>query len=147
MRQEDQLIQKLEHENFIVGKRRDGIYHVYLKDGTLLDLKLQSEMVYYYDEITQGIPGLFIFEAGHACSVTKQARDNAILIEEFTPIKSSVVFVQNQVYKMIAAFFYRKNRPKQPYLIVSNFDDGIDWLLSMKEEKAEKSVKKKALSR
>jgi hypothetical protein len=144
MLQEDQLIQKLEHENFIVGKRRDGIYHVYLKDGTLLDLKLQSEMVYYYDEITQGIPGLFIFEAGHACSITKQARDNAIVIEEFTPIKASVVYVQNQVYKMIAAFFYRINRPKQPYLIVSNFDDGIDWLAS---QKIEKTMKKKVVSR
>lgn len=144
MRQEDQLIQKLEHENFIVGKRQDGIYHVYLKDGALLDLKLQSEMVYYYDKITGGEPGLFIFEAGHKCNVTKQARDNAIVIEEYTPIKASVVFVQNQVYKMIAAFFYRVNRPKQPYLIVSNFEDGIEWLLSMKEEK---TAKKKVITR
>jgi hypothetical protein len=144
MKQEDQLIQKLEHENFIVGKRQDGIYHVYLKDGAVLDLKLQSEMVYYYDKITEGVPGVFIFEAGHKCSITKQARDNAIVIEEFTPIKASVVYVQNQVYKMIAAFFYRVNRPKQPYLIVSNFDDGIDWLAS---QKIEKTMKKKVVSR
>ncbi len=144
MIQEDQLIQKLEHENFIVGKRQDGIYHVYLKDGTVLDLKLQSEMMFYFDEITKGVPGVFIFEAGHKCSITKQARDNAIVIEEFTPVTASVVYVQNQVYKMIAAFFYRVNRPKQPYLIVSNFDDGIDWLLS---QKIEKTMKKKVVSR
>ncbi len=144
MIEEDQLIQKLEHENFIVGKRQDGIYHVYLKDGTVLDLKLQSEMMFYFDEITKGVPGVFIFEAGHKCSITKQARDNAIVIEEFTPVTASVVYVQNQVYKMIAAFFYRVNRPKQPYLIVSNFDDGIDWLLS---QKIEKTMKKKVVSR
>lgn len=133
MQQREKHIVVLEHESFIVAKRTDGIIHVYYKDRTVLDLQLQREMLIYFDKITEGIDSLFIFEAGHMCSVTKQARDNAIKIEDITPVKASVVFVQNQVYKIIAGFFYKLNKPKQPYNIVTNFDDGIVWLKSLKE--------------
>jgi len=136
MQQESQIIEQLEHEHFIVAKRFDGIFHVYLKDNAVLDLKLQSEMLYHYDIITKGKKSYFIFEAGHKCDVTKQARDNAIVIEDVAPIKASVVYVQNMVYRMIASFFYKINKPKQPYLIVSNFEDGIEWLNSLKESEA-----------
>ncbi|MCC6819054.1 MAG: hypothetical protein IT245_09200 [Bacteroidia bacterium] len=131
MKQSNQHIKSLEHVKFKVALRNDGIYHVFLKDKTVLDLELQSEMLAFYKEITNEEDGLFIFEAGHMCNVTKQARDKAIEIEAISPVSASVVFVQNMVYKMIANFFYRMNKPKQPYLVVTNFDEGIKWLKSL----------------
>jgi hypothetical protein len=132
LNQSNHHIARLEHDKFIVAKRDDGIYHVYLKDRTVLDLALQKEMLDFYRQITNNIDGLFIFEAGHMCNVTKQARENAILIEDEVPVCASVVYVQNLVYKMIANFFNRFNKPKQPYLVVTNFDEGIKWLKSLK---------------
>lgn len=125
-------IERLEHEKFIVAKRKDGIYHVFLKDRAIIDIPLQLVMAEYYHQITKGEDGLFIFEAGHMCNVTKQARENAIKLEDSTPVCASVVYVQNLVYKMIANFFNRFNKPKQPYLVVTNFDEGIKWLKSLK---------------
>lgn len=139
LNQREHHIKTLEFEKFIVAKRDDGIYHVYLKDRAVIDLELQAEMVQVYKEITGNTDGLFIFEAGHMCNVTKQARENAILMEDNTPVCASVVYVQNMVYKMIANFFNRFNKPKQPYLVVTNFNEGIKWLKSLEPHQLERN--------
>lgn len=138
LNQSERHIETLEYDKFVVAKRDDGIYHVYIKDRTVVDLELQAEMLQVYKKITQNKDGLFIFEAGHMCNVTKQARDNAVLIEYEAPICATVVYVQNLVYKMIANFFNRINKPKQPYLVVTNFNEGLKWLKSLEPHQLER---------
>jgi hypothetical protein len=136
------LIKTIELEEAILGLRHDGIYHVYYKANTIIDVPLQEKLRGVLKEMTQNKKSLFLFEAGDYCSVTKEARDNAIKTETDFPSSATVVLVQNLAYKMIADFYYKINKPKQPYKVVRRFDEGIKWLLSFADtENSEFKIK------
>lgn len=132
MKQEEHIVFSVDRKRIIIAKRDDGIVHVYYKDNTVLDLALQIEIRDIINEIQKGEKGLFIYEAGNKCSITKEARDNAIAMEDQVPSIASVIYVQNAVYKMIANFYYKFNKPKQLFFVVSDFEKGIEWLKEQK---------------
>ena len=133
MTQPEQIIRKFDFSAAIVGLRRDGIVHVYFKPGTEITVTLQEKMLVIYHEVADGVKRPFIFEAAEHCSITKEAKNNALEIESQTPCRMSAVFVTNIAYRVIAEFFYTFNKPKQPYKVVTDFDEGIAWLLQMQQ--------------
>lgn len=134
MKQEDQLVRRIETHEAIVGLRHDGIVHVYYKPDTEITITLQEKMMVIFNEITGQKKSLFIFQAAERCSVTKDARENAIRVENETPTKATVVYVTTLAYRLIAEFYYKFNKPRQPYKVVSDFEDGIEWLLDVEKE-------------
>ncbi len=133
MQEQDALIRTIKMEDAIIGMRKDGIVHVYFRPCTLIDVPLQLKMLEAYNTITKGKKSLFIFEAGEFVKITKEARDNAVVMEEITPTLASAVMVKNLSQMIIATFYYKIKRPKQPYKVVSKFDKGIDWLKEVGE--------------
>jgi hypothetical protein len=134
MSQAEQLVRKFDFTEAIVGLRKDGIVHVYFKPGTEITVALQEKMLIIYHEVAEGIQRPFIFEAAEYCSITREAKENAIRIESETPCKASAVFVNNFAYRMIAEFYYKFNKPRQPYKVVSEFSEGIRWLLEINKQ-------------
>ena len=132
MHQSEQIIQRVEHERMVVGLRNDGVVHVYYKDRTVIDVPLQNELIQVVHDLCKGERMLYIFEAGHQCSLNKAARDNAIAMEDQVPAIATVVFAPNMVYKMIANFYYKFNKPKMPYNVFTDFEAGIVWLQGQK---------------
>lgn len=122
------LVREIETDDAIFGIREDGILHVYMKDDLELDIDAQWRMMKVYDELTGGIKTPFIFEAGNGVMVTKEARDNAIKLEQRSPMGSCAVIVSNTAYVLIANFYYKFNKPTIPYNVFKNFDQGIEWL-------------------
>jgi hypothetical protein len=90
--------------------------------------------VNYANEITGGAKSLFVFDGGEFVSITKEARENAVVIEDSTPTKASAIVVKNLGQKIIADFYYKVNRPKQPYKVFWQFDKAIEWLHSAAAE-------------
>jgi hypothetical protein len=101
---------------------------VYLKDGTELNVELQMKMLEIYDELTGGVKSPFIFEANPSVTITKEARDNAISLEERSPMGSCAVVVNTTAHLLIANFYYKFNKPKVPYKVFKDFDKAIKWL-------------------
>ena len=134
MEQKDQIVRLIENRYAITGLRRDGIVHVYYKTGVEINLELQLEMKAVFLDVTGGRKHPFIFQSGSDVTVTKEARDHAIEMELSTPINRTVVFVQNLAHKIIAEFYYKFNKPVNPYKVVSDFQEGIDWLLEVEQE-------------
>jgi hypothetical protein len=132
VQQQEHIIKKVELENAVVAMRDDGIVHVYFKTNAVLDVKLQMALVDVYIQLIGDGFAPFIFEAGEFVTVTKEARDNAIIMEENTPVFGSAVVVKNLAQKLIADFYYKVNRPKRPYKVVSTFEKGIQWLHEFK---------------
>jgi hypothetical protein len=128
MKEVEKIVKKIETKDFIVGLRNDGLYHVFFKDNVIIDLEVQVDLLKSYEEITGGKKGYFIIEAGHKCNVTKEARDNSVKMEDIFPVKAKFVFVQNAVYRMIANFYLKINKPRLPFHINDNFQNGINWL-------------------
>ncbi len=133
MNQPERIVNSVERKRIIISRRDDGILHVFYKDNTVLDLELQYEIRDILNDFLKGEKGLFIYEAGQKCSITKEARDNAVKIEDQVPALASVIYVQNAVYKMIANFYYKFNKPKQSFFVVSDFEKGIQWLIEQKQ--------------
>lgn len=129
LKQPERIVKSVERKRIIISRRDDGILHVYYKDNTVLDIELQYEIRDILNDFLKGEKGLFIYEAGQKCSITKEARDNAVKIEDEVPALASVIYVQNAVYKMIANFYYKFNKPKLLFYVVSDFEEGIEWLL------------------
>ena len=123
-------MKRLENDQVIVTLRTDGIVHVSFLPNTEITVEFQQVLLDMYNEITGGEKSLFVFDGGEFVSITKEARENAVAIEETTPTKASAIVVKNLAQKIIADFYYKVNRPKQPYKVFWQFDKAIEWLHS-----------------
>jgi hypothetical protein len=134
MTQPDQLIQKIELPESIIGLRKDGILHFYYKPHTEITIEYQLRQLEVMMQITGGKKHPAIYEAGDYVTVGSEARAHAIELEERTPTLCKVVYVRNLAHKIIAEFFYKFNKPKQPYKVFTDFQEGINWLLKKRDE-------------
>lgn len=100
----------------------------------MITVNFQEKIYQVFHEITGGKKSPFIFEAAEYCTVTKEARVNAVATEDRTPTSATVVCVNNLAYRLIAEFYYKFNKPKQPYKVSADFEEGIQWLLNLKAE-------------
>ena len=128
------VVREIDHEFITVSLRTDGIVEVYIKPNTEINITLQKDMIRIYNELTNGKKAVFLFTAGEFVSITKEARIYAIRMEKNTPTFASAILVKNLGHKIIADFYYKVNRPKQPYRIFWNSDKAIDWLKEMQLE-------------
>ena len=111
-----------------ISLREDGIVHVHYNENTELDIPLQMKMLEIFQEITDRKLSPFLITASDGLIVTKEARDNAITIEEISPCYGTAVIVNNLAYVLIANFYLKVNKPKRPYQIFKTEEDAIVWL-------------------
>lgn len=111
-----------------ISLKSNGIMYVLFKDNCMLDIDLQLRMLDEYNKITNHKPTPFIFFAGDNVTVTKEARDNATLLEDRSPLCATAVVITSLAYKLIAEFYMKFNKPKNPYKIFKNEKDAVDWL-------------------
>lgn len=134
MTDQENHVRRVETDEAIVALRNDHIVHVYYKPHTEITVELQHRMLEIFNELTGKKKHFFIFEAGEFCSVTSDARENAIQMEDKTPVGATAVVVGNYAQKLIADFYYRINKPKRPYIVVWKFNKGIEWLKNLQTE-------------
>jgi len=111
-----------------VSLKSDGIVYVKYNQDVTLDIPLQAKSLEAFNEVTKKKLTPFLFEADLGISVTKEARDNAIVMEDQTPCKATAVLVQNIAYALIANFYMKFNKPKRPYKVFNNREEAVDWL-------------------
>lgn len=122
------IIKEIDLKEANISLRSDGIVYVFYKEDCILDVELQLKMIGLYQEITDGKMTPFLFMADNGVTVTKEARDNAIIVEEETPCAASAVVVTNLAYKLIANFYMQFNKPLRPYKVFSNTGEAVEWL-------------------
>lgn len=120
----------LETDRLIVTLRDDGIVHVHMKDRVTIDIDCQDEMKRVYWEITD-VPRPFIFSSGEFLSLTREAQKNAKKMEREVPVAASALVVNNIAQKLMADFYYKFDRPKNPIKVFKDFDKGLEWLKSL----------------
>lgn len=134
MKQTDQLVHTIELPESIIGLRKDGIMHLYYKPHTEITMDYQDRQLKVMMEISGGIKRPAIYEAGEYVTVGREAREHAIELEKITPTLCKVVYVETLAHKIISEFYYKFNKPKQPYRVFTDFDAGIEWLLKKAKE-------------
>lgn len=133
MQDRDSLLTRVEIETAIIAIRKDGIIHAYFKAGTVLDVKLQYRALEIYLFLAGDKKRGVIYEAGPNCRLTKEARENAFNLEDKAPFYASAVLVKNGYQKVIAEFYYKVRKPKDPYGVFWKFDKAIEFLKSFPE--------------
>jgi hypothetical protein len=128
MFQKDKLVKLIETDIFILGMRADGIAHFYLNDNIEITVELQDIFVKAYNDLKNDKPYPVLYEPGSGCSITKEARENAIILEDLTPICASAVIARNTAYQLIANFYIKFNKPKYPYKVFKNHEEALNWL-------------------
>lgn len=122
------LFMEIEIEEVIVREREDGIIHVHFKEGIEITVELQGRMYDIYSEICGDSKRPFMFTAAEFVTYTKEARDNALIMEGlYTGIATAVV-APTLAYKLIANFYLMVNKPKKPYKVFSDEETAIEWL-------------------
>ena len=111
-----------------VALKSNGIAYVFFKDNTEINVELQVRLIEVYDKITNRKPTPFVFFAGDDVTITKEARNNASLLADKSPLNATAIVINNLAYKIIANFYMKFNKPKQPYKIFKNEKEAIKWL-------------------
>jgi hypothetical protein len=114
-----------------IQRKSNDIIYVLFKDNCTLDIDLQMRLLEQYNKIAENKLMPFIFMAAENVSITKEARDNAVKIEDISMIGSSAVIVTSLPYKLIANFYLRFNKPKRPFKVFSNEEEAVKWLKTM----------------
>lgn len=124
------ITKKIETDELLIQLRSDGIVHVMFKENITLDVPLQMKLLKLNSEICEGKKHPFLFSALPGVTITKEARENATKIEHLSPASSSAVVANSLPYRIIANFYLKVNRPKNPYRVFGNEEDAVKWLLS-----------------
>ncbi len=126
-----EIVKQIKLPEATLSLRQDDIVQVFYHTNTILDVPLQLRMADAFNKIANGKKSLFIFEAGDNVIVTKEARNNALKLEDSTPILASAVVANNLAYRIIANFFIKVQKPKGKYKVVANKEEAVKWLKSL----------------
>lgn len=121
-------IKELDYHDVNLKLRSNDIVYVTFKDNCEITIELQDRLLIYYRDITGGKLMHFLFLAAENVTINKEARDNAVIMEDKAMTGASAVVVNSLPYKLIANFYLQFNKPKRPYKVFSNEEDAITWL-------------------
>lgn len=123
------LKQTIETSVSIITIHENGVGQMHFKDGIILDVPGQMEHLDALIKIANGKKMPFVVTAGKEVNITPEARNNAIIIEDISPVCATGVVVQNLAYRLIADFYLKINKPKTPYRVFTDQKAAFDWCL------------------
>ncbi|MBA4241094.1 MAG: hypothetical protein C0448_10225 [Sphingobacteriaceae bacterium] len=132
VKEELYTVKELDFPEVNLQLKSNDIVYVTFKDNCNLDIPLQMRLLDYYYDITDGKLMHFMFFAAENVSLSKEARDNAVKIEDQSMLGATAVVVDTLAYKLIANFYLKFNKPKRPYQVFSKEEDAIKWLKTIK---------------
>lgn len=127
-----EFVREIKIPEATIRLRTDGIVHVTFSSHITLDVPLQLRMLELYKQLTGDKKLPFIFSAYEGVIVTKEARDNAIILEDEAPVSAVAIIADNLAYRIIANFYLKVNKPKNPYRVFKKLDEAVEWLGTFK---------------
>lgn len=123
------LVPTIETIVSVLTIHENGIGQMHFKDDIVMEISNQMEHLNGLIEITNGQPTPFIVTTGKRVLISREARDNAVLIEDISPVNAMAVIVQNLAYRLVADFYLRFNKPKIPYKVFTDQEKAMDWCM------------------
>jgi hypothetical protein len=124
------VLKEIKINEATVRLKSDGIIYVLFHKNVKLDVALQMLLLNIYKEISDGIKRPFLFEASEGVKVTKEAKANAIRIEDEAPGIAYAVVANSLPYMLVANFYVKIKKPKLPYKVFNNNETALAWLKS-----------------
>jgi hypothetical protein len=118
----------IENDFAIVHSRTDGIIHVTFKEGTEIDVALQDKMIEVYLEICGDKKRPFLYTGIGDVSITKEGREHSKNLEDVFPATATAIVADNIAYKIIANFYLKINKPRNPFKVFNDVPSAEVWL-------------------
>jgi hypothetical protein len=74
-----------------------------------------------------------MFDAMDNVTITKEARENAIKLEEKSPSYASAAIANSLPYRLIANFYLKFNKPGIPFRLFRKEEEALEWLAEQKK--------------
>lgn len=126
------VLRSIKMEEALLELNDQGYVRVLFLDNVVLDVALQYKLVENYKILCQNKKFPFLFEAMENVTVTKEARDNSIKLEDEAPVLKTAVVANTLPYRMIANFYLKFNKPKKPFRLFATKKEALKWLLGQK---------------
>lgn len=121
-----------------------GIVHVKYLKGQIVDKEDKQEELEANLAITNGEKYPFLFSFEPFVTITKEAKELSIKIEDQQPYLAVAVVVQNLAYQLMADFYFKFYKPKIAYKVFKSEEKAVTWLLEQRAKaKNENEPKKK----
>ena len=121
------IIQSIESSTCNISIDENGIGRIHFKDNIHMDIPEQMENHEMILKITNNQPTPFVVSAGENVTLSREARHNALLIEAISPICATAVVAQNFAYRIIADFYLKIQKPKNPFAVFTDRDKAYEW--------------------
>ena len=119
---------KTEIDEAVITERIDGIVHIHIKSDIEINVELQKKILDLYKKICGNEKKAFLFTASKQVTITKEARENFILLEAVYPCIAIAVVANSTAYKLSANFYQLVNKPKSLFEIFNDKESALDWL-------------------
>lgn len=119
-----------------------GIVHVKYLKGQIVDKEDKQEELEANLTITNGEKHPFLFSFEPFVTITKEAKELSIKIEEQQPYLAVAVVVQNLAYQLMADFYFKFYKPKIAYKVFKSEEKAIVWLLEQRDKSPNGDKKK-----
>lgn len=128
------IIQSLNTDEALIQLRSDGIIKVIFNANVTIDIPEQEKLTQCYLTLGKGEKFPFLFEAMDNVNFTKEARENAILLEEKFPAIAYAAIVKSLPYRLVANFYKTVNKPRIPFKAFKGEEEAIEWLMEQREK-------------
>lgn len=121
------ILKSVETSNCIISIDEVGVGFMHFKEGTHQEIEEQMENLKVLVELTNNAHTPFVITAGENVTISREARDNSLKIEDISPMYGTAVVVQNMAYKLITDFYIKIQKPKRPFAVFTDKEKAYEW--------------------
>ena len=125
-------------ENFIKNEyvefwKEDGILFSRFQEGMEVDVERMKEAVKLREEISSGANQYWLYDITRVKFITKEARDYADQYGQ-NYLHAVAVLVNSHITKFIFNTYIKLKKPIMPFIVFTNKEKALEWLLEVKEK-------------
>lgn len=125
-------------ENFIKNEyiefwKEDGILFSRFQEGMEVDVERMKEAVKLREEISSGANQYWLYDITRVKFITKEARDYADKYGQ-NYLHAVAVLVNSHITKFIFNTYIKLKKPIMPFIVFTNKEKALEWLLEVKEK-------------
>jgi len=112
----------------------NGILFSRFQEGVEIDLEKMKGVVRSREEISNGKEQYWLYDITRVKFITKEARDYADKYGQ-NYLKAVAVIVDSHITKFIYNTYIKLKKPIMPFLVFTNKEKALEWLLEIKEKR------------
>jgi hypothetical protein len=116
----------------IVELAPNGILYVRIKEDAQINIDEVDAIDNAIISLSGGAPCFILVIPGVGSNADNEARQHAANRRKEKRIVAEAIVVSNLPLRMLANFYIRFNKPKQKVKVFSSEEDGLEWLLAIK---------------